>query len=442
MEDKTAGGWCPFRLWDAQRDVVGTLHVNRFMVALKARQLGFTWVVLAYALWLLLFRRGTVLLFSQTDKEAAELLRRLTEMHARLPAFLSATVSAANQHALSLASGASAMAFATTARAGRSYTATFVVIDEADYVLNLQALLNATKPTIDAGGQLVLLSTADKAKPESTFKKIYRAARCGPSNYVPVFHGWQARPGRTQAWYDAEAASSLAQTGSLDHLWQEYPATDTEALAARVLDKRLSPEWLEQCYRPLAAPPLPHNAPSLPGLTVYHPPVPGRVYSIGADPAEGNPTSDDSASTVIDAQGGQQMATLVGKFQPTTFAAYLIQLGVYYERAAQMVERNNHGHTVLSWLIDSGECPVLFGLDGRPGWLSSEKGKVVLYDRMADALRHKEVTVHDFTTMVQLQSIEGNTLRAPEGQPDDCADCFALAVAGAPGAIELANEAD
>ena len=76
-------------------------------------------------------------------------------------------------------------------------------------------MLSAIKPTIDAGGQLILLSTADKAEPESTFKKVFRAATAGQNRYHPIFHGWQAAPWRTQAssaktvrWWKATAAPS------------------------------------------------------------------------------------------------------------------------------------------------------------------------------------------------------------------------------------------
>ena len=62
--------------------------------------------------------------------------------------------------------------------------------------------------------------------------------------------------------------------------------------------------------------------------------------------------------------------------------------------------------------------------------LSSQLGKVMLYDRCADALRNGEVVLHAFATHAQLASIDGSTLRAPEGEHDDRADAFALACAG------------
>jgi len=51
--DATDRVWMPFALWPAQRETLRTMHDNRLTVILKARQLGLTWLVLAYALWLI-----------------------------------------------------------------------------------------------------------------------------------------------------------------------------------------------------------------------------------------------------------------------------------------------------------------------------------------------------------------------------------------------------
>ena len=50
IEDKDAEELIqPFHLWDAQQEALLSLQSNRLNVILKARQLGFTWLVLHYA---------------------------------------------------------------------------------------------------------------------------------------------------------------------------------------------------------------------------------------------------------------------------------------------------------------------------------------------------------------------------------------------------------
>jgi hypothetical protein len=432
-----SGDWIPFDLWPAQQQVASDLESHREVVALKARQLGFTWLVVAFALRELLFNPvATVLFFSKRDDEAAELVGfRLREMYARLPDWMRTDgITADKAHEFAVGNGSRALAFATTG--GRSYTATLAIIDEADHVPNncLQRMLSAIKPTVDAGGRLILLSTVDKSEPESVFKRLYRAARARGNSYYPIFAPWTAAPWRRPEWYEEKRRAIVTATGSEDDLWQEYPATDAEALAPRQLDKRIPRAWLTQCF--VEAQPIDPGAwyapayrlPAIPGLAVYMRPQVGHTYVIGADPAEGNPTSDDSALTVLDAASGEEVATLAGRFEPTVLASYIAQLAEWYNGAAVLPERNNHGHAVIARLNDLGVA-ILSGRDGREGWMSSALGKVAMYDACADAVKNREVVIHSFGTFNQLASIDGSTLRAPEGQHDDKADAFALGCA-------------
>jgi hypothetical protein len=427
--DATTCTWVAFHLWPAQVEVLQMIAAQRLTVILKARQLGLSWLVLGFALWLMLFHpAATVLLFSRRDEEAVDLLKvRLRGLYDRLPQWLQVqSFVTDNDHEWHWSNGSRVLAFPTTA--GDSYTATLVIVDEADLMPDLGKLLNTVKPTIDGGGRLILVSRVDKSQPQSPFKRIYGAAKQKLTDWQAIFLPWFARPERDLAWHERQKCDILHRTGSLDDLHEQYPATDTEALASRSLDKRIAPAWLEQCYRaqrPLLA--LPAAAPSIPGLEIYAPPLPGHSYVIGADPAEGNPTSDDSALEVLDKQTGEEVAALAGRFQPATLAAHVDALGKWYNAAAVLVERNNHGHAVLLWLRDHSPLLRLWGHDRHEGWLSSIKGKTLLYDQAADAFRNGETILHSFATFSQLASIEGSTLRAPQGEQDDRADAYSLA---------------
>jgi Terminase RNaseH-like domain len=434
--DATSREWVPFALWDAQLPVLDLIDARRLVVILKARQLGQTWLALGYILWLMLFWPScTALVFSRREEDAIYLLgeERLRGMYRRLPEWLRRTCPLAEPDgatARALKNGSIVRAFPSNA--GDSYTATIALVDEADLVPDLDTLLGKVKPTIDAGGKLILLSRADKSQPNSTFKRIYREAKAGHTDWHSAFLPWDAHPGRDALWYETQKADVLARTGSLDDLHEQYPTTDAEALSPRTLDKRIAPAWLESCFQerlPLADDDLPPDAPALTGLVVFVPPCRGRVYVVGADPAEGNPTSDDSALCVLDAQSGEEVASLAGKLQPAAFAEAIDAVGTWYNRAAVMVERNNHGHAVLLWLREHSGLVILPGHDGNDGWLSSVRGKALLYSAAADAFRHGEARIHSLTTFTQLASIEGNTLRAPAGEHDDRADAFALALA-------------
>lgn len=437
----TDGDWVRFELWPAQADALKQLRREYQSVVLKARQLGLSWLVICYALHLMLFKpAATILMFSKRDEEAIELLARLKGVYERLPRWMQARkLNQDSLHDFELSNDSSAKSFPSTG--GRSYTGSLVIVDEADFVQDLDKLINAVKPTIDAGGQMIMISTVDKSLPESPFKRVYRAAQAGQTDWRAIFLPWHARPGRTAAWYAAQTADIMARTGALDDLHQEYPNSPSEALAPRSLDKRIPAPWLELCYVDLPTLDDPH-APAIPSLELYALPVPGRRYVLGADPAEGNPTSDDSAATVLDLYSGEEMAAIAGKFEPDVFAGYCDQLGRYFNQAALMVERNNHGHTVLLWWREHSTLPRLRGYDSKFGWLSNSLGKTLLYTEMATAFRDEETILHSMASYMQLASIEGATLLAPKGQKDDRADSYALAHVGRAALLKLDSAQD
>ena len=458
--DATEKKWIAFSLWAEQQEVAIDLTVEKLIVILKARQLGMTWLVLAYALWLMVFYpAATVLLFSLRDTEAVYLLSgdRLKGMYKRLPSWLMMRAWTKDQqgkevyewlprstdidggHLWQLANGSVARAFPTSA--GDSYTATLAIVDEADLVPDLSALLLRVKPTIDGGGQLVLLSKVNKALPMSEFKTIYRAAKKKINGWKAIFLAWYVRPSRTPEWYARQRADAESRIGGTDDLYENYPATDDEALAPKQLDKRLPYHFIKGIYsdeQPISLldkfkGSKSKGLPIIPGLRVYIPPRPGKKYVIGGDPAEGNPNSDDSAIQVCDEKTGSQCAVLSGKLDVDVQSAYIEALSEWYNDAPALIERNNHGHAVLANLRNSSKrkkVKLLKGDDGKVGWQSNKRTKVMLYDDLAQTISSEDCMVFDQKTFEQLASIEGSTLLAPPGMNEDEADAFALAQKG------------
>lgn len=425
IENKTAGKWIPFRLWDEQFNVIKSMEKGNQVIIMKARQLGLTWLLVCYALHMMLFRSGTgILIFSRREDEASELLERLFEVNARLPEFLRGRITTHNAHELSFGRVDSwARSFPTTKHSGRTYTATMAIIDEADFILWLKRLLNAAKPTIDAGGRLCLLSTVDKENRNSEFKRIWSDAVKGRNNYEPIFLSWSARPDRDQQWYERQVRDYEE-----DDLWQEYPATPEEALAARKASKRFSPAWLNNSHGDFLG--RWTQIQDIPGSSSFLPPQKRHHYLLAADPAEGNPGSDPSAATIFDKESWEQVATIHGTFEPDVFAHYLIRMAEIYKQAEICVERNNHGHTVLLALEYAGwEKIYISPFDNKPGWLSTSKTKVLAVDHAAKTLREAACRINDTATLHELAIFEAATLAAPEGEADDLAIATILALA-------------
>lgn len=127
-------------------------------------------------------------------------------------------------------------AFATGS--GDAYTATYAMIDEADLVQDLKVMVDSIKPTIDAGGKLVMVGRSDERRHNTYFKKIIKDAFKGANNYVGFFTGWQERPDRDEAWYQQR----LLEVGDKYTMHKQYPRTLAEALERSPVGK-IYPTW-------------------------------------------------------------------------------------------------------------------------------------------------------------------------------------------------------
>jgi hypothetical protein len=229
----------PFALWDFQRDAVRTIIEQQAVIVLKARRLGLSWVVLAYALWLAIFHQGIrILLLCKTGDDAAELLDRIRRMRDRIadnPAgahILDGLVRGAKDRdaVTTLDIGASTIrALMGTPAAARSETAGFVILDEFGFQRGAADIWQAILPTIEGGGRIAVVSTGNGG-PQRTgvgqeFARQWTRANSGESGHAALFFPWMVRPERDDAWYQ----TTLQSIGDPERMRVEYPAEPADA---------------------------------------------------------------------------------------------------------------------------------------------------------------------------------------------------------------------
>ena len=78
-----------FSLFDYQSELLNLSKTRRFVIALKARQIGFTTLGMAHALWLALFRPGAnILIVSETQKSSNKNLAQARLAYQFLPEWM------------------------------------------------------------------------------------------------------------------------------------------------------------------------------------------------------------------------------------------------------------------------------------------------------------------------------------------------------------------
>lgn len=218
-----------WQAWDYLIDQARAWATGESEVALKARQLGYSWLVAAYAVWRAR-NHAWVALISKGQLEARELAAKCAFVEQHLPDWLQvgATVRVDD---ISFPGDGKIMAFPSTPDAGVSFTFQLVVMDEAHFHPYAAQNYSAIRPTLSAGGQFIALSTADPSLgPNGWFPAMYWASKRGETGYSARFIGWDARPGRDVAWLQRERA---AYQGLPEEFDAYYPDSDTAAFVAR-----------------------------------------------------------------------------------------------------------------------------------------------------------------------------------------------------------------
>ena len=249
IEDKDKAGTdtgipIKFTLWPLQLKALAAIVFLRLLVILKARQLGVTWLVLAYAVWRIIFQPGytVVALSKKEDPDAYELVRRVEFILRHLPPWMALERSKENKERLRLFSGPTwestktqvtifhpgkepsiFKSMAAAADSGRSFTSNLVILDEWAYQQWAAEIFDSAYPTINrpTGGQVIGLSSNKRG---TFFEGIVKKFK--DYGFARIFLPWRTDPRRTQDWYEK---SKKALPNSYR---QEYPGTIEEALSA------------------------------------------------------------------------------------------------------------------------------------------------------------------------------------------------------------------
>jgi hypothetical protein len=221
--------YVPFDLWPAQIDALGIMERERLIDFLKARQIGLSWLACLYAMrQCALYPGYPVLCLSRGQLEANELVHRISFMyHQHQDRLWLSRLIKDNTADLEWANGSSVVSLAATKDAGRSLTAALAILDEWAFMAWPRETLAAVKPTIDAGGKLWIISSANGIGTE--YHQHWLAAETGTNGYRAVFLPWYARPDRGPGWRDQKIVEAGGDTASV---LREYPANPIEAFIA------------------------------------------------------------------------------------------------------------------------------------------------------------------------------------------------------------------
>ena len=427
----------PFEVWPHLQEMAALLPTTRYLLWPKARQIGASWVVAAYALWeASYFPGGTVIMFSQGEDEAKDLLAKCKFIYEHLPSELKITTGTYSTQVVSFPSNQSMIAaFPSTEKAGRSYTATLAIMDEADFHPNLETNYNAVKPTIDDnGGKLWLVSTINHETVDSHFRTLIEGS---PRNlFTTKFYGWEARPGRDDEWMEDRKLQSTNQA----KLEKEYPATLEEALRPPETVMAFEKEALDD-IKVYCRPPISRDG----YISMYHKFQKGRTYVAATDTAHGV-GKDDAVTGIMDLNSG----TIVADIKSSTIAADELAIESMkmldmYENPLWAIEANDIGIAVIMRARDAmyprlyfrerqvrpGQTPLPPRLQDM-GWKTDERTRWMAWSDLQEAVKNRLITIPNVEGLQQFYTTVRNVdksgrIEAARGAHDDYPMMVAIA---------------
>ncbi len=434
---QTPDGAQPYRLFDAQRIGFETFEADRYVITLKARQIGWTTLVAAYTFWKASFNEDWACVFlSATERDAVQILNKVVYGFKRLPEWMlkrGPRRTNDNRQEFFLANGSEIVSLPSKENPARGRTVNLVIVDEWAFLENPDEAWASIEPITDVGGRCIGLSTANGWG--NFFHQMWVGASTGSgtgSLFTPLFFPWDARPDRNANWYE-QKRETLPEW----QLHQEYPANEHEAFLKSgnpvfdvdALSKiqprnavtrgylvRHAKQWVE--FREGR-----HGE-----LSILSRPNPGHAYVVGSDVAEGLEHGDYSAAYVIDLNEGEIAAIWHGHTDPDLFGEVLYDLGVYYGVPLIGCEYNNHGISTNLRLRDLGYPNIYFAWTyderGRKqnkkiGWHTNRATRPLMIDELAMDLRNGSLGGLDKHTIGELMTFVRDDKGRMAGSPFD-----------------------
>lgn len=446
MLEGKPGGKVPFQKWDYIVEMAQAMMTEKQLVVLKSRQIGFSWLVSAYAAWLFTFHLGSLIVcLSRGEPEAQALVRKINFIYISLPEewmLPTFSTNGLSQLAIPGEDGlfSRVMALASTPDAGRGETANLVIQDEAEFHAYVDDNYNAVRPTIDAGGQIFMGSTSNKKKALSLFKNLYRQA---PGNkWKPLFYSWKVRPERTQQWYDdvknATPHSELDGLTPDQFMEQEYPNSEQEALAPSRASAYFDHDELDYLQQFISEPireviqsatadevvdTLGRDWRDL--RNIYISRTPKGKYVAGTDVSYGI-ARDYCATVVLDMDSRHIVADMMSNIiKPGEWGEESMELLKFYKDPWWAIEMNGPGRACIDQAV-AAKYPRLFHHDTstrkgssrsllkEPGWLTSTKTRPIMWYQLQEQMDAGRIFVHNKLGLLQFYSV----LRLEDGEPD------------------------
>jgi len=392
-----------YQLWPHLIQFYRDLEAYKLIDLIKSKKVGISWALAIYGLWQIMTIPGwRVLEISKGMVEAQELLSKskivyqnLPDWITKMPVYHVPKPNSSEQFGFE-ALGSVIHAFPSTETAGVGETAGLVIHDESDFHDFYEINLSHTRATVadTKGGHLVSVSTVDITKPDSYFKRHWKAGEgsgypeAGANGFKSLFMGVFSRPGRDEAFYNQMVRENEATPWVVK---ANYPRTIEEALSPLSAQSCFSKDRLDNLwYSCIEAPETRQGC-----IYILHPPRVGVRYAAGADVGEGGGLNY-SCLTIVGTEGltSEVVAVIYTNTVGTDSFAYDVDgLCREYFKPLLCIDNIGIGKAVADKLVELG-YPNLYYSDTKRqkvGWALTRPNKRELVVKLVESINNSSL---------------------------------------------------
>jgi len=211
-------GLVPFELYDFQKRYLEHLDSNRFVIASKFRQGGFTTATAMYALWLCMYRLDQRIFFMcKYGREAIRVSEIVNTAIKNMDIHMRPILSKNNDHQKIFTNTNSRIFFGNW-QAACGHALTHVIMDEAAFMDNAEQCWRATFPCIAIGGNAIVLSTQNGLG--TWFAKVRQDALEGKNSFSVFQSHYKEHPEYNNEELVRQLRSNMGEKGWLREMEQ------------------------------------------------------------------------------------------------------------------------------------------------------------------------------------------------------------------------------
>lgn len=432
-----------FKLYPYQVRCIKDYDLYKHNIIRKFRQGGLTTLTSIWALWRCMFKTDQkIMILSKSDREAKGAGKTVSNVLKYLPDWIKPEIELDNQHEKVFSDTNGSLEF-WTCEAARSKSLTYLIIDEAAFIKNMDDHWKSMYPTLATGGSCIVISTVNGLG--NWYEQWFHDALQNKNQFHVIDIEYTENPDYNNPEWAKEMRANLGEKGWKQEVLgdflgsgETYVSGETVSQLAKSTGrtppiKKLFPEWENDESGTHEDWEMLNPSYSRGAMWVWEEPKDSVEYVLAADVSHGV-LQDNSAFHVVRLDTMEQVAEFYSNSIPANdFAQVVFNVGQWYKEALVVVEAAEQGLTVINKLENWLGYENLYYETRRSntemaGVNMNKINRPIFLEHLQTYLQNGKIKVNSFRLVKELKTfvVINRKPQAQRGKHDDLVMALAL----------------